>query len=397
MLSLLRFREFERHIHRLTLADHDRILQWSIDKAAGKNDTDSTLEVFAEDVVSAEGIALCEAIKCEYSGKYKHMSKNLRVLIHLPPMERSPGGNSLFRNLSESLQFIGVPTKCVMWTDPFMEILTDFKPTVFLTSDAPDYLDRIDWKVFTRYRVDRRCMLGLTASIPEYGSGPLSSRLQWAAKHGVDFYYSFRAPGYFRERPAYRPFFEEGFQILSVEFGANPLLYYPIAGIKRDLDYVFLASSNYDKRARYYEYLSGILAAHPGFINGPGWRHSHTLASAQVHRFLYARARVGLNLHIDDSIDWPSELNERTYILAACGVPQVVDSAQLLSARFSAGSFFIATNPREYRQLFDEVLASPDLASQRAALAQREVFSRHTTFHRAESLVHQLKELSRTE
>jgi hypothetical protein len=377
---------------------HDAILQWAVEAAAkSAGEGMLPLDCSLADERTCEGIALCEDVKRKFAGKYAQASEGLRILIHLPPLERSPGGHSLFRNLAESLQYIGIPTRCATWADPLTEILGEFRPSVLLTSDSPEYLGRIDWRAFSAYRSGQRCRLGLTASIQEYGNTPLPGRLQWAAEHGVDFYYSFRAPGYFRERPAYRPFFEEGFQILSVEFGANPLLYYPIAGIKRDLDYVFLASSNYDKRARYYEYLSGILAAHPGFINGPGWRHSRTLASAQVHRFLYARARVGLNLHIYDSIDWPSELNERTYILAACGVPQVVDSAQLLSARFSAGSFFIGTNPREYRQLFDEVLASPDLASQRAALAQREVFSRHTTFHRAESLVHQLKELSRAE
>lgn len=235
--------------------------------------------------------------------------------------------------------------------------------------------------------------VGIDGVHPGVRECPLPGRLQWAAKHGVDFYYSFRAPAYFRERASYRPFFDAGYRILSVEFGANPLLYHPVPGVARDLDYVFLASSNYDKRPRYYEFLSGILKEYPGFINGPGWSHSLELARAEVHRFLYARARVGLNLHIPDSIDWPSELNERTYILAACGVPQLVDTAKLLPARFSANAFFIAGNPREYRRMFSEILASPAEGAMRAAVACRDVFSRHTTFHRAEALVLQLLEL----
>ncbi len=119
-------------------------------------------------------------------------------------------------------------------------------------------------------------------------------------------------------------------------------------------------------------------------IDGPGWAGVKQWAPPPTHRFLYARAKVGINLHIQDSLDWPSELNERTYILAACGVPQLVDDAKLLSQRFSDDSMFVARTPREYNELFNEILANPELAQQRALKAQREVFKRHTTFQRAE-------------
>ena len=388
--SIVQFRLFERTIHRATRADHDEILRWAI-AAASRGDAMLAFDGSAGAV--HEGALHCETVKSEFAGKYAHLGDAIRVMIHLPPLERSPGGHSLFRNLGESLHYIGIPTQFVTWAEPFEGRLVSFQPTVFLTSDSPNYLDRIDWPAFAAYRVRQRCLLGLTASIPEYGNTPLPGRLRWAAKHGVDFYYSFRAPAYFEERRSYRPFFDAGYRILSVEFGANPLLYHPMPGIERDLDYVFLASSNYDKRPRYYEYLPEIVAKHSGFINGPGWSHSRTLARAELHRFLYARARVGINLHISDSIDWPSELNERTYILAACGVPQLVDAAKLLPARFSSAALFIAENPREYRRLFADILAEPEEAGRRAGLALREVYSRHTTFHRAEALVQQLQSM----
>jgi hypothetical protein len=389
--SLARFRLFERSIHHDTRIGHDKVLAWALQQADGSG---SEAE-HARDEVAREGIALVEAVRREFGGKYSRSAAAPRIMIHLPPVERSPGGHSLFRNLGESLRFIGIPTELVTWTDPFAERIDTFRPTVFLSSDAPDYLGRIDWRYFAAYRADHPCLVGLTASIPEYGNSPLPGRLRWAAEHEVDFYYSFRAPAYLESRRSYRPFFEEGYRILSVEFGANPLLYRPVPGVARDLDYVFLASSNSDKRPRYYEYLAGILAEHPGFINGPGWSHSRAIARAEVHRFLYARARVGINLHIADSIDWPSELNERTYILAACGVPQLVDGAKLLPDRFPADAFFVADNPRDYQRLFGEILAHPEEAFRRARVALRHVFARHTTFHRAEAFLQQLQSLTR--
>jgi hypothetical protein len=218
-------------------------------------------------------------------------------------------------------------------------ILKKFKPTVFLSSDHVSYLDRIDWSILEDYKKKNRLLVGLTASISEYGNSPLNERLNWAQNNGIDFYYSFRSQEYLLTRKEYRPFYDSDYNILTIEFGANPLLYIPLPGIERDLYYVFLASSNPDKWERYFKYLPKIVNKYPGFIDGPGWLTINKWADRSIHRYLYARSRVGINLHIADSIDWPSELNERTYILAACGVPQLVDNAMLLGNRFEGKCF----------------------------------------------------------
>ena len=107
-------------------------------------------------------------------------------------------------------------------------------------------------------------------------------------------------------------------------------------------------------------------------------------------RYLYARAKVGLNLHLEEQLDWANELNERTYILAACGVPQLLDDPALLPSRFDKNGLFIADSPAEYTELFEYILNHPDKAKQKTLLAQREVFEKHTWFHRAEKLVSDL-------
>jgi spore maturation protein CgeB len=111
-----------------------------------------------------------------------------------------------------------------------------------------------------------------------------------------------------------------------------------------------------------------------------------------LNRFLYARAKVGINLHLEDQIVWANELNERTYTLAACGVPQLVDNPKLLRARFSDGAMFQANSPKEYFDLFQHMLDSPKDAQAKAAVALEEVYAKHTTFHRAEMFITQLSE-----
>ena len=117
-------------------------------------------------------------------------------------------------------------------------------------------------------------------------------------------------------------------------------------------------------------------------------------APQETHKFLYARGKIGINLHIDDSIAWASELNERTYILAACGIPQLVDNAKLLPKRFCDTSLFCAQNPKEYIELFEYMLHNPEECQKRALLALDEVYAKHTTFHRAEDFILQLGELN---
>ena len=58
-------------------------------------------------------------------------------------------------------------------------------------------------------------------------------------KNGIDFFYSFRSSEYTQSRADYKPFFDAGYEIFNIEFGANPLLYFPVLGIKKDIPYVF--------------------------------------------------------------------------------------------------------------------------------------------------------------
>jgi hypothetical protein len=380
--SLLRFRLFERRITRHTRARHDQVLKWVFEKAAQSEADDfSCFPDSSNNPLVTQGQALVRSVKESFAGKYTGYGDRLRILIHVPSAKRSPAGYSLFLNLAASLQFIGVPTRCLAWEESLRDQLLEFRPTVLLSSDSAEYLARLDLDAVRQYRVSQVLKLGLTASLEEYGNTPLPPRLKWAVGHGIDFYYSFKAPEYLTSRKEYRPFYENGYSILSVEFGANPLLYHPIAGVTRDIDFVFLASRNADKRERYYAYLPGV------FRHGQGlWAGITPWVPPAAQRFLYARAKVGINLHIDNSLDWPSELNERTYILAACGVPQLIDDAKLLPFRFSPDAMFVAKTPAEYTEMFSAMLKNPALTEQRALKAQQEVFAKYTTFHRAESL-----------
>lgn len=385
------FNSFQKIINKTTWDTHDSIFNWaetSLKKVNTIEDYEKSTN--PEQNTQKMGYLLKKEIEERYLNLYEP-KKHIRILIHLPPSNMSPGGNSLFSNMIESLNFIGISTKGYQWYDNLNQILTEFKPTIFLTSDHYSYLNRIDWDTISKYKQKFGLKIGLTASLEEQGNTPLADRLKWAKKTNVDFYYSFQNPQYLKEREAYKPIFNESYSIYSIEFGVNPLHYYPLPAPQKDLNYVFLASSNPDKWNRYFKYLPRIFTKYSGFINGPGWRNDNKLPfNSDRDRYIYSRGKIGINLHIDESINYPCELNERTYMLAACGIPQLVDNPKLISTYFNKDCCFIGETPEEYFELFEYILDNPDDANKRALNSIKQVFMNYTTFHRTESFVLQL-------
>jgi hypothetical protein len=311
-----------------------------------------------------------------------------RILIQIPDARFSPAGYSLFSNLMESLNYIGIPARALGWEEDTQKALDEFKPTVLLSSDNHEYLRRIDWDFIARYKASERLRVGLSAALEEYESTPLLPRLTWAKQHQIDFYYSYRDEDYVKNRKEYQPFFDAGFQIIFIPFGANTLHYFPVAGFERDLNYVLMAS----RKREHIAYLKNIARQYSGFLDGPGWKQvQYFQFNRERDRYIYARAKVGLNVHLPEQIDWACELNERTYQLAACGVPQLIDHPMLLNKIFGSESFFIAESHAQYDELFKELMHYPSLGIEKALYAQREVFASHTTLHRAKSLIDQLK------
>lgn len=338
------------------------------------------------DPLVRQGWLLKKAVESQFRGLYDGKTTE-RILIQVPVPAFSPAGYSLFTNLAESLEFIGVPTRILEWEGDTRTALEEFKPTVLLSSDHESYLARIDWNAITQYKALSKLRVGLTASLEEYDNTPLKRRLAWAFEHGIDFFYSFRDDAYVQTRVEYQPFFEAGYKILYLPFGANILHYYPVAGFNRDINFVLMAT----RKSEHMSYMKNIVHSHAGFIDGPGWRHVQDFHFNRARdRYIYARAKVGLNVHLPEQIEWACEVNERTYQLAACGVPQLVDHPKLINKLFSKDALLVADTPSQYAQLFLNIMREPELSEARALLAQKEVFARHTTFHRADSFMQQL-------
>ncbi len=381
-------RHFEGSINKETWTNRNKILSWANECVLNKDKYESESQfISSDDPVVRQGYELRKKILNDFKNKLSGKIYE-RILIQVPDWKVSPAGYSLFSNMIESLNYIGVPSTALKWGEKIDKYLEDFKPTIFLTGDNKVYTDTIDWNLLKEYKKKNDFRIGLTASLQEYGNTPLSGRLDWAKDNGIDFYFSFRDEDYFNTRNEYKPFFERGYKIYSVPFGANPLIHYPLPNIKKDTDYIFIASVNKTKAHRYLKYMGKITRKYLGFIDGPGWQNTKDFTfNRDRDRYIYARSKIGLNIHLEEQIDWACETSERTYQLAACGIPQVTDHAKIFDKIFSKDTLFIADTPREYKKLFKYIIENPDKITERVLRSQREVFEKYTTFHRAEKFV----------
>jgi Glycosyl transferases group 1 len=383
-----KFKKFEASVHPDTWAKHEELLTWAESMAAqrGSNESVNRFENSNEPVVR-QGYELIQKVKQEFKDSYRQHGE-LRILFHVPTAAASGAYASFNSNFVQGFQFVGITARELSWADNTGQVLEGFKPTLLLTVDHEGHLQHIDWEAVREYRKKNSLRLALNASLQEYGNTPLKQRLDWAEQNHVDFYYSHKTDEYNQTR--YQEIIARGYKILSLEFGTNPFVYYPVPGIERDVKYAFLASTNPDKWPRYYAYFGRLWREHAGYIDGPWWSSISRFGGPETHRYVWARTKVGLNLHIPLQINWLSELNERTYNLASCGIPQLVDEPKLLSSRFSDGCFFVAATPKDYLATFERMLEDTGEGEKRALKAQREVFAKHTVFHRAANFVDQL-------
>lgn len=386
-------RSIEKHLfnflfNKSTLQEHDHILAIAEDALLNQSIHENIdICLGSSDPLVQQGSRLKIDLEIQFKDYFSGVSSE-RILIQIPDSHFSPAGYSLFSNLMESLNYIGVPARALGWGEDIQLALDEFRPTVLLSSDNQEYLRRIDWQAILRYKVNHLLRVGLSAALEEYESSPLLPRLAWAKQHQINFFYSYRDEDYVKARKEYQPFFDAGFQILFIPFGANTMHYYPVSGFERDLNYVLIAS----RKREHIAYLKNIVRQYSGFIDGPGWKQvKHFQFNRNRDRYIYARAKVGLNIHLPEQVDWACELNERTYQLAACGVPQLIDHPMLLNKIFGSESFFIAESLAQYDELFNELIHHPQMGVEKALHAQREVFAAHTTFHRAKSFIDQLK------
>jgi spore maturation protein CgeB len=138
------------------------------------------------------------------------------------------------------------------------------------------------------------------------------------------------------------------------------------------------------------EQLLAELAEYGLAIWGPGWRKTplkdycrgESLGLDDYVR-AYAGASVAINIHRENEGGTASGCNQRTFELAAIGVPQVVDNRRDLPLAFDQGKELVTFDSgADLKQLVKELLQDQTTADRLAQAGRRRALAEHTYMHR---------------
>lgn len=316
----------------------------------------------------------------------------LQILFHLPPKSFSPGGYSWLYNLGLAFEHMGVSTFQFWDTSADLKLNTN-KETLLFTSHSPVYVEALKKSNILHNTRNHSVKIGFTAPFDISSHEMINNIFQQTKDYDLEsFFYTFYDEDYISSTVLYSFLESENKKVYNLEFAANPIYHYPTPYINKIADYVFLGSVNYDKLNRYNEYFQPLFNSnYKGIVACPGWKWSKNYQFNLANdKFIYAQAKIALNLHIDIQMDSPTELNERTYQLAAYGIPQLTDNPMILKSKFKEIGL-VAADSEEYSYLFKKYYRDDAYLLELSHKAILEVYQQHLTFHRIENFLNKLK------
>ncbi|MDX2469048.1 MAG: glycosyltransferase [SAR324 cluster bacterium] len=321
-----------------------------------------------------------------------HKPKKIKILFHLPSIY-ALGTRSIFLNWISSLNYMGVEAETLEFTENLREKLEAFKPEILVSVDHQMFLSQLDFVAIADYRKSTALMVALQAHDDSETNDNFSNdkRVALAKKNKVDFFFSFRIESYIEQLFGHLK--EAGFTVLSIPFAANPIKDYYIPN-EKVFDWSFLGSSNPDKTPRYSSYFKGLFKGYDGVLAGPGWGSEIPLSlEGKYHSLFYSKAKIALNLHLQEQVDRPSEINERVYSLAASGNFQILDQPKALGLLFANPSNVVSLDqPSDYFAAFEHYLNSPDERKVMVCHGFDAIYQGgHTLFHRMQVLIEQIE------
>ena len=143
------------------------------------------------------------------------------------------------------------------------------------------------------------------------------------------------------------------------------------------------------------DYLWPIVDKYHGILRGAHWGGTTQELPPEASRDYYCSARINPNYHLDIQRDLPCEVNERTFVISACGGFQLVDHPKILEKYiYHKIEVAVSDSPEEYLEEFEELPKDPDLRHNMALYALRRSYrDQYDLFHRIEPIIEKYLEV----
>ena len=341
----------------------------------------NSIELDRHDIVS-HGQKLNLLLRQEYNEMFA--KKEYKALI------LSPSNGAwlyVFQSWQQCLQHMGIETE-ICFTMEGMPY--DEKYILFISIADDVYLNLIESYAWIG-RIPFRIGLPSSATISG-GEEQQELKLIERVKYSKIFNYfcsPFNDNGI--ERLLYR-WVSAQIPILSIPYGFNPLIHYPVVPLKElEKPFFFVGSNSRLKQKDTEEYLVPILKRFEGSLFGTGWGNKVFEYPMENVREQYASAKISLNYHLNLQKKVNCEVNERTFIICACGGFQLVDNPKALYALYNDNELAIAKEPIEYKDMFEYYLGEELLRNEIAYNGMLRTYrSKYSLFSHLEKMIKQI-------
>ena len=287
---------------------------------------------------------------------------------------------------------MGVHHKCVPAGTPIDQRLLDrFSPNVVIALDHNESLRFIDLTALEAHKRENGCLRLFIPSRVDllHAQSSLSAqdaaRLQLAKSGKIaDAYCSLYDTAIFNG--FYGEWAEAGFPYLSIPQACNPLEDHPSATDK-DSDWFCAVINNPARLASAWSHLRPILNNHQGIWIDGGWGFGSPIIKPAEMTEWYGRTKISLAPLIDFLRLHPAELSHRVFEAAACGAFQITSLSPLTRDFFSQKALVAVEHPADFERAFEYWLPRVDERNRVAEHALKEVYTKHTVYHRVEKLV----------
>jgi glycosyltransferase involved in cell wall biosynthesis len=325
-----------------------------------------------------EGQRLRQDLLREY--KNKHSGKSLKILIHAPENGAWKYG---FMAWKEIFEYMGAK----------VTILSDINDDL-----VEGYYD-IFFNIADKYYIEKAITNNKVVAIPHKIG--LISKQDFLTRSECtdldllsidlikDLKYDFLVSSFSTEsiNVVFKRWLDNSIKIKSIPFGFNPLIYYPENSEER-YDYFFIGSNSYMKIEETKKYLIPIINNYKGILRGTNWSEKIPELHPGNSRFFYNRTKINLNYHLKSQKEFENEINERTFVISACGGFQLIDNPKILGKYYSNNEMIIARDEKDYIDKFFYYLNKPKERHEIAFNSLLKTYEKkYSLFHRIENII----------
>jgi hypothetical protein len=312
-----------------------------------------------------------------------------KVLIHTPSCGR-------FRYVAENLycafRLMGFETRHLSFSEKAEECIRRFAPDLFITACAADHLSRLPLPLLSDLASRRKTvrLVWMKTHEPVDGDHARCQEIDRWVQGGMvgDVFISPVHPADLRGEGA--DWADMGCPVHFIPMAANPVVHLP-KNMTVEFDIGFIGTNSAAKRKETETYLRPLLKRYSAVLRGDHWGKDIPPVPQNQAANIYGSARICPNFHHDFQKRRRFQLNERTFVIPACGGFEIMDEVPILREYFHPSEMVQAGSPEEWFSLHEEWLWRDGKRMDMAARAHQRVLAEHTYFDRVLQMLHLIR------